>query len=71
MTEGRRKPVSGAENGSTVASDEALKRTLERDTAVQGEREEDTETTPRHPAGTDTARPTARPSGDARSRKAK
>lgn len=68
MKEGRRK--AGTDTSRPVV-DEALKRTLERDTAVQGEREEVTETTLRHPAGSGSALTTARPTGGARSRKAK
>ena len=42
------------DRSATVASDPALKRTLERNTAVQGERAEE-------PAGVESIPPTARP----------
>jgi hypothetical protein len=68
MKDGRTKPGTRTDR-ATVASDEGLKRTLERNTAVQGEREV-TEST-RQPPDADPALPTARSTGGARSRKAK
>jgi hypothetical protein len=63
--------LSNENNRSPVASDEALKRTLERDTAVQGEGDDEGEAASqtRRPADAHNAPPTARPTPDnARSR---
>ncbi len=46
---------------STVDAREELKRTLDRDTAVQGEREEEAVAATRTPAGAESAPPRARP----------
>lgn len=53
-------------NTDTVRPDEELAKTLERDTAVQGESGEDAAAAARSPAGTDSAPPAAKPGTGAR-----
>ena len=65
-----RKSPSTAVNRSTVGSDEELKRTLERDTAVQGESRDESAAGTRHPE-TGSASPTGRPPAGPRSSKTK
>ena len=57
---GKRNSGSTETNRSTLDAKEDLKRTLDRDTAVQGEREEETAAATRSPAGVDDAPPSAR-----------
>ena len=58
---GKRNSGSTETNRSTLDAKEELKRTLDRDTAVQGEREEETAAATRSPAGVDDAPSSARP----------
>ncbi len=56
------KPPSTDTRGSTVDAREELKNTLDRDTAVQGESEDEAAAATRTPVGADSAPPGARPS---------